>query len=202
MELKAVIAGLNFVNQLSQEGIDQVFVYTDSSYVLRGATQWLFGWEAKNWITATKTEVLNKDLWQDMATVLRALQAKGIKIIWKLLSGHVGIPGNERCDEIATQFADSAAPALFLGSFADYSIKNILDISPNAEAKEKRSGSKERSRAKAYSYVSKVGGVIQVHKTWAECEARVKGVKGVGTFFKKSLDAADEKAIIAEFESK
>lgn len=214
MELRAVIAGLNFVNELSQEKIDQVFIYTDSSYVLKGATQWLSGWEAKNWITSTRTEVLNKDLWQDMATVLRAAQTKGIKIIWKLLSGHVGIPGNERADVIATEFADSAAsgtvsnsdtkkpPALFSGAFADYPIKNIFDISPDADAKEKRSDSKDRSRAKAYSYVSKVGGTILVHKTWAECEARVKGIKGTGTFFKKSLNAADEKAIIAEFEAK
>lgn len=214
MELRAVIAGLNFINELSQDGIDQALIYTDSSYVLKGSTQWLSGWEAKNWITSTKTEVLNKDLWQDMATVLRAAQAKGIKIIWKLLSGHVGIPGNERADVIATEFADSVAdgavsnsgtkkpPALFSGSFSDYSIKNILDISPDVDAKEKRSGSKERSRAKAYSYISKVGGTILVHKTWAECEARVRGVKGTGTFFKKSLNAADEKAIIAEFEAK
>lgn len=204
MELKAVISGLEFAVENSAE---QVLVYTDSSYVLRGATEWLRGWEAKNWITSTKTEVLNKDLWQDMSAVLRAAQAKGIKIVWKLLSGHVGIPGNERADVIATEFADGlsgkieqAAPKLFSGTLENYPIKNILDISHDADTKEKRSGSKERSRAKAYSYISKVGGKIYIDKTWAECEARVKGVKG--TLFKKSLSAADEKAIVTEFEGR
>ena len=42
-----------------------------------------------------------------------------------------------------------------------------------------------------------VDGVVMTHKTWAECEARVKGKKA--TRFKKSLDAANEKEIIKEF---
>jgi ribonuclease HI len=39
--------------------------------------------------------------------------------------------------------------------------------------------------------------VVQIHQTWAECEARVKGKKGAR--FKKSLDAEEEKEIVREF---
>jgi viroplasmin and RNaseH domain-containing protein len=42
-----------------------------------------------------------------------------------------------------------------------------------------------------------VDGVIEIHKTWTECETRVKGKKG--TRFKKALDAENEKEIVKEF---
>ncbi len=44
-----------------------------------------------------------------------------------------------------------------------------------------------------------VSGVIKTHKTWAECEARVKGKHAS---YKKALSLADEKKIIKEFENK
>ena len=45
--------------------------------------------------------------------------------------------------------------------------------------------------------MSLLNGVVQTHKTWGECEARVKGKKG--TRFKKSLDVVNEKEIIKDF---
>ena len=47
----------------------------------------------------------------------------------------------------------------------------------------------------AYSYLSLVHGVLKIDKTWAECEKRVKGVKG-DVKFKKSVSAEDEKEIM------
>ena len=63
------------------------------------------------------------------------------------------------------------------------------------EKAKKRTEAKKRSAQKAFSYVSMVNGKVETHKTWAECEKRVRGVGGVK--FKKSLSAADEKNIIA-----
>ncbi len=42
-----------------------------------------------------------------------------------------------------------------------------------------------------------VGGVIEVHHSWPECEKRVKGIKGAK--HKKSVDLEDEQRIIDEF---
>jgi ribonuclease HI len=205
MELQAVIAGLEFVaKERANQGV--VVVYTDSKYVLRGATEWLAGWEAKGWKTAGKTEVLNRDLWEALSAAMSHVQEESLrKIDWHLLAGHVGVAGNEQADKIATAWADSLtggkAPQLFSGSLSEYEAKigaDILNISHDTEQKEKRSGSKERSRAKAYSYISKVDGKILIHKTWAECEARVKGVKGA--LFKKSLSPQDEVLVVEEFE--
>jgi len=176
------------------ENYANIKIYTDSSYVLKGATLWVSGWEKKGWKTATKQDVLNKDLWVELLRVMA-----GKKIEWHLVSGHVGVPGNERCDEIATAFADGESPALFLGPLKVYKI-NILEITANAEDKEKRSTSKSRSRATAYSYISKVGGEVMIHKTWVECEKRVKGTKGA--LYKKSLSPAEEKEIVTDFKGR
>lgn len=109
----------------------------------------------------------------------------------------MGILGNERCDHIATAFADGRDVKLYKGSLAGYDLPDILDVSfDELKAKSKKSDS-SRSRAKAYSYISVVGGVIEVHHSWAECEKRVKGVRGAR--FKKSISAEDEAMILEEF---
>lgn len=193
MEIMAAIGALQKVNSLeSKAKQSEIVIYTDSMYLINGITKWVKGWQAKGWVTLQKQPVVNRDLWEMLVSAV-----EGKKISWKQVGGHVGTVGNERCDEIATMCADKKDPALFSGVFADYGIKNILEISVDHELHAKKSATKERSNAKAYSYVSSVGGIIQTHKTWAECEARVKGKSG--TRFRKSISPSDEKEIIADF---
>lgn len=193
MELKAVISALNHAFNVLKIDSEPV-IYTDSSYVLKGATDWLKNWRKNNWTTSGKSEVVNKDLWQTLAEILDRR-----KISWHLVSGHVGVAGNERADIIATNFADEGSLGLFSGNLADYGI-DILNIASNTEKRSARGSSKLRSRSAAYSYVSMVDGKIKTHKTWAECEGRVKGVSGA--VYKKSLSSDEERQIIAEFEGR
>ncbi len=208
MELTAVIEALRFVSQKSDihNSSFAIRIYTDSSYVLNGATKWMHGWKKNNWRTATKDPVLNQDLWEELASLLESeprshLGTKSaevrprLQIEWKLAKGHAGIAGNERCDVIATSFADGEKPKLYSGSVNDYSVS--LLVAPTSKAKSNKL--KPKSSAKAYSYVSSVNGVVKTHATWAECEKRVKGVSG--TKFKKSFSAEDEKAIIASWKA-
>lgn len=187
MEICAAIAGLK-----TCEAGNSITLYTDSSYLINGITKWVSGWKRNGWITKTKEDVMNKDLWMELdATVA------GKKISWTHVGGHIGSPGNERCDEIATSMADGTPTNLYQGPLSGYSIKNIFDVSHDEAKLVAKKSSSSRSRAQAYSYVSAVGGVVQTHRTWAECEKRVKGVKGAR--FKKSLNVADEAAVKAEF---
>src|SRR4051812_14290373 len=39
-----------------------VVVYTDSTYVIRGITQWIWAWRARGWKNAEGNEVSNRDL--------------------------------------------------------------------------------------------------------------------------------------------
>ncbi len=202
MELLSVISALVFIEEKCKHDPFTVLIYTDSKYVLRGSTEWLAGWEQKGWMTAGKKEVSNKDLWERMSAALSSVRTSGIQIHWHLLSGHIGITGNERADKIATSFALGKPSELFSGSLTEYKDKigaDILDISHDAEMKKEKSSSKSRSNAKAFSYVSMVDGVVETHKTWAECEARVRGKKA---FFKKATSPEEEQAIIQQFKTK
>ncbi len=184
MEMKAFIEALKFLEDKKIES-RKILVCTDSSYLLNGVSKWMSGWATNGWKTKTGNDVLNQDLWQEVLSLIPHFE-----IEWKHIEGHAGIPGNERCDEIATGFADGENVSLYNGAAAHYSI-NLLEF---------KSGSaptRAKSSAKAYSYVSMVDGKIETHQTWRECEARVKG-KG-GAKFRKSVSADDEAKIIEEF---
>ncbi|MDT7849964.1 MULTISPECIES: ribonuclease HI [unclassified Methylophilus] len=93
MELTAVIQGLQALKKPSH-----VRVYTDSSYVQKGMTEWLAGWKLKQWRTADKKPVKNADLWQQLDDI-----AKPHQIEWIWVKGHAGNEGNERADALANQ---------------------------------------------------------------------------------------------------
>jgi ribonuclease HI len=91
MELRAAIEALASLDQPHE-----VDLYTDSKYLRDGITQWLARWEQKNWRTAAKKPVKNKELWQALA--------KGIKIHrihWHWVKGHADNRWNERADALA-----------------------------------------------------------------------------------------------------
>ncbi len=191
MELQAVIGALLAIRQFPGD----VSVHTDSGYLISGITKWVHGWIKNGWITSTKEEVQNRDLWELITSLLYEREQKG-KVSWKHVSGHAGVPGNERCDEIATAFADKKEIELFDGALADYSVDLHSKIPDNVK-KGIKDEKRTRSKQKAFSYLSLVDGKLEKHKTWAECEARVKGKKGAR--FKKSLSHKDEQKIIAEW---
>jgi len=91
MELMGAISALEALKRPSQ-----VRLHTDSTYVKDGITKWLKGWKAKNWLTADKKPVKNKELWQrlEAAALLH-------KIDWLWVKGHSGHPENDRVDQLA-----------------------------------------------------------------------------------------------------
>ena len=93
MEMMAVIEALKALKKASQ-----VELYTDSKYVMQGITEWLEGWKAKGWKTASKKPVKNVDLWQEMDALV---QQHDVSFHW--VKGHAGHPDNERADELARQ---------------------------------------------------------------------------------------------------
>jgi ribonuclease HI len=187
MELTAVVEALKVVVGTKAS----VSIYTDSKYVVEGAKGWIFGWQKNGWKTKADTDVVNKELWQALVPLLQK-----VTIEWHKVPGHVGIIGNERADTIASDFAEHGTFNLYNGPKSDYGF-TIEDTSFDEAKAAERSDARKRSAQKAFSYISAVDGVVQIHQTWAECEKRVKGKKGVR--FKKSLDAGNEKEIVREF---
>jgi ribonuclease HI len=191
MELKAVIEALKSLDDIESD----ITIHTDSSYVIQGITKWVKGWQAKGWVTAAKDPVSNQDLWQELIDLVEKRESLG-QILWKQVEGHVGIPGNERVDVIATAFTENRTPDLYDGPRSKYPV-NLLSVVPSKVKKQVKD--RARSNAKAYSYVSMINGDIQTHKTWTECEARVKGKNAK---FKKALSPEEEQEIIKEFKNK
>ena len=186
MEMVAVIKGLQ---KIKNEPGD-VWVLTDSTYVIRGITQWIWGWKRKGWVTAEGKEVTNKDLWLALADEVAQRKNLG-QIEWKYLRGHQGTPGNERCDEIAVEFSKKRRPQLYSGTLLDYPVE-IHDL-PDDMSLPPMKAPGEKKKA-AHSYLSYVNGQLERHSSWSECEAKVKGRSGAK--FKKATSASDEKKIV------
>ena len=97
MELMAAIQALEALKKPCK-----VKLNSDSSYVLKGITEWLPDWKKRNWRTAAKQPVKNDDLWRrlDAARSLHTIE-------WQWVKGHSGDPGNERADALANLGIDS-----------------------------------------------------------------------------------------------
>lgn len=205
MEIMAAIKALEFMHgYYAPEHQMEIHLHSDSAYMLQGIEKWIHGWKKNNWITKTKEAVKNEDLWRKLDEALEVLHKEGVEVIWHKVKGHAGHVGNERCDEIATSFADNnkeAVSTLYDGKISGYVLaEEILNkkSSSSSESKSPTSRSKSSSKGKpAYSYVSYVDGVLHIDKTWADCEKRVKGKSGAR--FKKALSKEDEGKISAEF---
>jgi ribonuclease HI len=97
MELMAAIQALETLTEPCS-----VRLNSDSSYVLKGITDWMPNWKKKGWVTAAKTPVKNEDLWRRLDAAI----AKH-KVEWKWVKGHSGDTGNDRADALANLGIDS-----------------------------------------------------------------------------------------------
>lgn len=185
MEMVAVIKGLQKIKGMRGD----VWVLTDSTYVIRGITQWIWGWKKKGWKTAEGNEVTNRDLWEALAEEVSDRKKFG-SLEWKYLRGHQGTPGNERCDEIAVAFTKKKRPSLFSGTLLEYEVP-IYDLPEDMSLPPMRPKTEKKA---AHSYLSYVNGKLLRHSTWSDCEAQVKGRPGAK--FKKATSASDEESIL------
>lgn len=185
MEMIAAIEALKLV--AAHRG--HVHFYTDSTYLIRGITQWIWGWRKKNWKTAEGAEVLNRDLWEEISHLVQSRGSHG-KIDWKYSRGHVGTPGNERCDRIAVAYSKNENINLYSGPFETYSV-NLLEVPSDSSLPEMRQPTEKKE---AFSYLSNLGGLVYRHKNWPACQKRVSGQSGAK--FKKAMSAAEEVEIL------
>ena len=97
MELLAVINGLEALKEPCQ-----VTLYSDSKYIIDAFCEgWVEKWRASGWKRG-KDELKNPDLWERLYDLTTRHE---MKYVW--VKGHAGHPYNERCDRLATSFADS-----------------------------------------------------------------------------------------------
>jgi ribonuclease HI len=192
MELMGVIAALEWLLGKPALPVD---IHTDSTYVIRGITQWVWGWRNRDWKTAEGKDVQNVEHWKRLIAALakRGPKSDQTKVSWHYVRGHTGVPGNERCDEISVQYAERGRSQLYDGPLLQYGIA-IHDIPEDTSLPDMRP---KEAKVAAHSYLSLLGGTPMRHATWGECERRVKGQSGAK--FKKTTSAADEAQVLASW---
>ena len=80
-----------------------VTLTTDSKYLCDAIIKgWAKSWKLKGWKRSNKEPAANPDLWERL---LALLEIHKVDFVW--VKGHNGHPYNERCDEMATEAADS-----------------------------------------------------------------------------------------------
>jgi ribonuclease HI len=95
MELRAAIEGLRTLREECE-----VEVITDSEYLKKGITSWIANWKKRNWMTAQKKPVINRDLWEELDREVERHHAQ-----WSWTKGHASHEDNNRADELASRAA-------------------------------------------------------------------------------------------------
>ncbi len=193
MEILAILESLRLLLvSPSFQDTHHVDIFTDSVYLIRGVTQWMFGWKKRGWKTAANDAVANQDMWEQLDKILYQIKTKNssLKIGWNFVKGHSGDPGNERCDQLAVAMSKRDFIEIYHGPGAGYhfDITKLPEKKPLPEVKDRSNEPK-----KPAWYLSLVNGVFKTHKTWSECEAIVKGRPGVK--FKKVTSVEEEQQI-------
>lgn len=101
MELEGAIKALHEMkNFMIENGADlgsKVLLFSDSKYVVDGASSWMPNWKKRGWKKGDNKEPENLELWKRMDSIL--LDFSNLKFFW--VKGHAGHPQNERCDQLA-----------------------------------------------------------------------------------------------------
>ena len=99
MELMAVIRALESLKEQKD-----IIVFTDSTYVQKGISEWIINWKRNGWKSSNKKTVKNKDLWVELDNLNDSMSVK-----WQWIKGHAGHSGNERADYLANLGVNSSS---------------------------------------------------------------------------------------------
>ena len=98
MELMAVIMAIESIDM-----IQEVTIFTDSTYVQKGISEWIINWKRNGWKSSNKQPVKNQDLW------VRLDNLNSEQITWQWVKGHSGHIENDRADYLANLGVNSSS---------------------------------------------------------------------------------------------
>lgn len=97
MELTAAIKALEALKTSCE-----VDLHTDSAYLQNAFVKgWLRNWQRHNWKSSAGSDVLNRDLWEELLRL-----TKIHKVQWHWVKGHADDERNNRCDELVRKARD------------------------------------------------------------------------------------------------
>ena len=90
MELTAAVEALKAL-----PGSHRVDLYTDSTYVKKGITEWMPAWKARNW-RRKAGKLANVSLWKALDAAVNQHD-----VTWHWVKGHAGNKYNQKVDKLA-----------------------------------------------------------------------------------------------------
>lgn len=113
MELMAVVKALSKIMKESIDGFDKekdkVEIHSDSAYVVNAINdKWTVKWKLNGWKTTKGKDVKNRELWEELMSLLMAFKSNGIKISFVKVKGHNGNALNEMADKVARSQVEEA----------------------------------------------------------------------------------------------
>lgn len=96
MELTASIQALEQIKDVDKK----IIIFTDSNYVKNGITSWINNWKINGWLTSSKKEVKNKEMWERLDKLTNSLQ-----IEWRWVKAHNEDENNNYVDLLARKAA-------------------------------------------------------------------------------------------------
>ena len=97
MALRSVIEAFQGI---SRKGVRFRVTFTsDSQYLVKGMSEWVFGWMARGW-RKKDGPILNLELWMEAVDAVRQHQ-----VDWRWVRGHEGHPQNEYANDLAVRAA-------------------------------------------------------------------------------------------------
>ena len=93
MELLAPIMAIKRIKEKSE-----ITVYTDSTYLKNGITDWIKKWEKNGWKSSSNQPIKNKDLWLELNKLISEH-----KVSWNWVEGHSNNEFNNLADKLATE---------------------------------------------------------------------------------------------------
>lgn len=117
MELIAMTQCLDYIGRDRKATI-----FSDSTYVIKGLTEWIYGWMRRGWQTSSGTPVQNKELWQ---TLFSKYNDSNHKILF--VKGHSGNHGNEICDQLVQEAKESQIEYYKEMLRPEISVNSIID---------------------------------------------------------------------------
>ena len=97
MELTAAIKALEALKTSCD-----VDLHTDSAYLQNAFVKgWLRNWQRNNWKSSAGSDVLNRDLWEELLRL-----TKIHRVQWHWVKGHADDERNNRCDELVRRARD------------------------------------------------------------------------------------------------
>lgn len=82
-------------------GDNDIEIRTDSTYTIKGMTEWRHAWKCSHWNKA----LVNKELWKELSDLVDARLPRKTTFVY--VPAHSGVEGNEQSDLLAKTGAES-----------------------------------------------------------------------------------------------